>query len=82
MGEALDVLSRFRVEFDDCLYSRADALFELTDAVLCGDGPGCSASMSRLIETKSGVAGTYAVPEARALGRGGVFDMRTICGGS
>ncbi len=37
--EALDVLSRFRVEFYDCLYARADALFELTDAVLCADGP-------------------------------------------
>ncbi|MGW5251119.1 NF041680 family putative transposase [Streptomyces sp. NPDC004129] len=38
-GEALDVLSRFRVDFYDCLYSRADALFEITDAVLCTDGP-------------------------------------------
>ncbi|OEJ56840.1 transposase [Streptomyces agglomeratus] len=37
--EALDVLSRFRVEFYDCLYARADALFELTDAVLCAEGP-------------------------------------------
>src|SRR5688572_32245330 len=37
--EALGVLSRFRVEFYDCLYTRADALFELTDAVLCADGP-------------------------------------------
>lgn len=32
------MLSRFRVEFYDCLYARADAL-ELTDAVLCTDGP-------------------------------------------
>lgn len=36
---ALGVLSHFRVQFYDCLYSRADALFELTDAVLCADGP-------------------------------------------
>lgn len=36
---ALGVLSHFRVEFYDCLYTRADALFELTDAVLCSDGP-------------------------------------------
>lgn len=36
----LEVLSRFRAEFYDCLYVRADALFELTDAVLCEDGPG------------------------------------------
>ncbi|TQF01215.1 transposase [Kitasatospora acidiphila] len=38
-GEALDVLSRFRVEFYESLYARPDALFELTDAVLCTDGP-------------------------------------------
>lgn len=36
---ALGVLSHFRVQFYDCLYARADALFELTDAVLCSDGP-------------------------------------------
>jgi hypothetical protein len=38
-SEALDVLSRFRVEFYESLYARADVLFELTDAVLCADGP-------------------------------------------
>ncbi|WP_338674600.1 NF041680 family putative transposase [Streptomyces sp. SCSIO 30461] len=38
-GDALGILSCFRVEFYDCLYSRADALFDLTDAVLCVDGP-------------------------------------------
>ncbi|MFG2950471.1 NF041680 family putative transposase [Streptomyces adustus] len=38
-SEALNLLSRFRVEFYECLYKRADALFELTDAVLCTDGP-------------------------------------------
>jgi len=32
-------LARFRMEFDECLTARADALFELTDAVLCADGP-------------------------------------------
>jgi len=36
---ALGILSHFRVEFYDCLYSRADANFELTDAVLCANGP-------------------------------------------
>jgi hypothetical protein len=35
----LGVLSHFRVQFYGCLYTRADALFELTDAVLCSDGP-------------------------------------------
>ncbi|MGW3886939.1 transposase, partial [Streptomyces sp. NPDC005055] len=38
-GQALAVLSRFRVEFFESLYARADELFELTDAVLCVDGP-------------------------------------------
>jgi hypothetical protein len=37
--EALGVLSRFRVGFYGCLTARADALFELADAVLCADGP-------------------------------------------
>lgn len=32
-------LSRFRHEFYQCLTTRADALFELTDAALCADGP-------------------------------------------
>jgi hypothetical protein len=36
--ESLSVLSRFRSDFYDCLTARADALFELTDAVLCADG--------------------------------------------
>jgi hypothetical protein len=35
----LGLLSRFRVEFYESLYTRADALFELADAVLCTDGP-------------------------------------------
>ncbi|MFD7732976.1 transposase [Kitasatospora phosalacinea] len=38
-GDALGVLSRFRVEFYECLYTRAAVLFELTDAVLCAEGP-------------------------------------------
>src|SRR3954449_8322010 len=32
-------LARFREEFYGSLTARADALFELTDAVLCADGP-------------------------------------------
>jgi hypothetical protein len=38
-ASALGELSRFRHEFYTCLAARADALFELTDAVLCADGP-------------------------------------------
>ncbi|MGW2137716.1 NF041680 family putative transposase [Streptomyces sp. NPDC001773] len=37
--EARARLSRFRREFYSCLTLRAVALFELTDAVLCTDGP-------------------------------------------
>lgn len=36
--EALAVLSAFRTGFYRCLTARADALFELTDALLCTDG--------------------------------------------
>jgi len=36
---AAAVLSGFRTEVYDCLTRRADELFELTDAVLCVDGP-------------------------------------------
>ncbi|TCC51476.1 hypothetical protein E0H73_40870 [Kribbella pittospori] len=32
-------LAGFRCASYDCLASRADALFELTDAMLCADGP-------------------------------------------
>jgi hypothetical protein len=32
-------LARFRQEFYTSLTARSDALFELTDAVLCADGP-------------------------------------------
>ncbi|MFB7225048.1 NF041680 family putative transposase [Streptomyces sp. NPDC056227] len=37
--ESLSVLSRFRADFYECLPSRADTLFDLTDAVLCAEGP-------------------------------------------
>jgi hypothetical protein len=37
--DALSVLSGFRRDFHACLTLRADALFELTDAVLCAGGP-------------------------------------------
>jgi hypothetical protein len=32
-------LSRFRTAFYECLSARADAFFELADALLCADGP-------------------------------------------
>jgi riboflavin biosynthesis pyrimidine reductase len=36
---ALGELARFRREFSASLTARSDPLFELTDAVLCADGP-------------------------------------------
>jgi hypothetical protein len=38
-ADAVSVLSRFRGEFYECLYARANALFEITDALSCKDGP-------------------------------------------
>lgn len=37
--DAAGALARFRAEFYSCLTARADATFELAEAVLCGDGP-------------------------------------------
>ena len=37
--EAFAVASHFRGGFFDCLPVRGDALFELTDALLCAAGP-------------------------------------------
>jgi hypothetical protein len=36
---AVEALSGFRDGFYYCLDARADALFELADAVICADGP-------------------------------------------
>ena len=38
-GGPAAVLSRFRTDFHACLTARSDELSELTDAVLCADGP-------------------------------------------
>src|SRR5918911_1512571 len=38
-GEAADRLRGFRREWYRCLGRRADELFELTDALLCAEGP-------------------------------------------
>ncbi|WP_306370836.1 hypothetical protein [Nocardiopsis sp. CC223A] len=36
---SLPALSRFRADLHACLPRRADALFELCDAILCADSP-------------------------------------------
>ncbi|MFE9727315.1 NF041680 family putative transposase [Streptomyces sp. NPDC005794] len=60
-GEVLGVLSRFRVEFYDSLYARPDTLFELTDAILCTDGPVRSlVELSLAAEYRRGHGALYA----------------------
>ena len=57
---ALGDLSRFRQEFYQCLTARADALFELTDAVLCADGPVTSlVELSLAVEHRRGHGALY-----------------------
>jgi hypothetical protein len=69
---ALGELSRFRGEFYRCLTARADALFELTDAVLCADGPVHSlVELSLAGEHRRGHGSLYA-----ALARGRVDIAR------
>src|SRR5205814_2237326 len=70
---------RFRREFYGCLTSRADAVFELTDAVLCADGPVRSlAELSLVGEHRRGHGSSYA---ALADGRIDIERLRTILAG-
>ncbi|MFI8829393.1 transposase, partial [Streptomyces sp. NPDC053431] len=67
-------LSRFRGEFHSCLTRRADALFELADAVLCADGPVRSlVELSLVGEHRRGHGGLY---DALAAGRVDVARLR------
>lgn len=66
-SEPFAELSRFRGEFYSCLTRRGDALFELTDAVLCADGPVRSlVELSLVGEHRRGHGGLY---DALAAGR-------------
>jgi hypothetical protein len=60
-AEAFDVLAGFRERFYQCMNRRADALFELADALLCADGP---------VKT---LVGLSLVPEHRR-GHGALYD--------
>jgi hypothetical protein len=72
-------LSALRQEFYRCLPRRADALFELTDAVLCADGPVRSvAELSLAGEHRRGHGSGYA---ALARGRVDVGRLRTALAG-
>jgi RHS repeat-associated protein len=70
-SQALTQLSCFRDEFYACLTSRSDALFELADAVLCGDGPVRSlAELSLVGEHRRGHGGLYAAVARRRIDTG------------
>jgi hypothetical protein len=57
---ALGELSGFREQFYQCLTSRADALFELAEAVLCAEGPVISlAELSLVPEHRRGHGAGY-----------------------
>jgi hypothetical protein len=65
--DPLGELAGFRQEFYDCLSARADALFELCDAVLCVDGP-----VTSLVE--------LSLAAAHRRGHGALYDG-LACGG-
>ncbi|MGW7514123.1 NF041680 family putative transposase [Streptomyces sp. NPDC054796] len=58
--DAFAELSRFRTAFYGCLSARADAFFELTDALLCADGPvKTPVELSLLAEHQRGYGSLY-----------------------
>lgn len=70
-----EVLAGFRRDFYQALSRRSDALFELTDAVLCADGPVRSLpGLSLVAEYRRGHGALY---DALAAGRVDVQRLRT-----
>jgi len=75
VSEPAMVLERFRRGFYQCLNRRADALFELADAVLCADGPVRSlVELSLVGEHRRGHGSLYAALDR---GRIDVDRLRT-----
>lgn len=59
--DAFAELSRFRSAFYGCLSARADAFFELSDALLCADGPvKAPVELSLTAEHRRGYGSLYA----------------------
>jgi hypothetical protein len=78
-ASALGDLSRFRTAFYHCLTTRADALFELTDALLCAQGPITSlVELSLATEHRRGHGSLYAGLNA---GRIDINRLRTTLAG-
>jgi hypothetical protein len=81
MAEATDLaaLAAFRRDFHDCLARRADALFELADALLCADGPVVSLpELSLIPEHRRGHGALY---DALACGQVAVGRLRRTLAG-
>ncbi|MEU0427686.1 NF041680 family putative transposase [Streptomyces canus] len=58
--EAFAAASHFRDDFFDCLTARGDTLFELTDALLCADGPVTTpVDLTRTAEHRRGHGAMY-----------------------
>jgi hypothetical protein len=75
----LGALSGFREAFYDCLSRRADALFELADAVLCAEGPVSSlVGLSLAAEHRRGHGALY---DAVNAGRIEVGRLRRVLAG-
>jgi DDE superfamily endonuclease len=72
-------LTRFRQEYYHCLTARADALFELTDAALCADGPVTSlVELSLATEHRRGHGALY---DGVNQGRIDIDRFRTVVAG-
>jgi hypothetical protein len=77
--DPLGELAGFRQEFYDCLTARADALFELCDAVLCGNGPVTSLAELSLAEVHR--RGHGALYDGLACGRIDLARLRMALAG-
>jgi DDE superfamily endonuclease len=78
-GGTATTLAAFRRDFYQCLNRRADALFELADAVLCADGPVTSlVGLSLAAEHRRGHGALY---DAVNAGRIDVARLRTRLAG-
>jgi DDE superfamily endonuclease len=73
------VLARFRRDFYGCLTARADELFELTDAVLCTDGP--VRDMAGLSLVPGHRRGHGALYDAVNCGRADIGRLRRVLAG-
>jgi hypothetical protein len=78
--DAFGELDRFRCELHRCLTGRPDALFVLTEALLCSDGPVKSlVGLSLALEHRRGHGAMY---DALNQGRIDVQRLRTALAGA